>query len=319
MSRLFVSLAVVLTLSVPAFAGTVSVTVQPSASVRPLQMVKLGEIATVTGAKADVERLNQVDIARSAVPGAARQVSQEWIKARLACAGYDARAVTFKAPSTVILMSESQPVKGLEIIEAAKQYVMSQLSMSDISYTLTETGSQPDIVVPTGKLELIAEQSNRTMGPGRQQITVNVLVDGALYTKKSVGLNLKASGNVLVATRSIKAKEPLTASNTRLEVRDIPSASFGYVSALAEDNDRVASRSISAGTVITADMLATRPAVSKGDSVIVSVKSRGVKVVVKGVAAEDGCVGDSIKVSVPTTKEHIQATVTRPGLVEVII
>ena len=319
MSRLVIALTIVLALSATALSASTTITIRPTSSVKPSQMVKLGEIASVTGTKGDVERLNQVEITRSALPGSARQVTPEWIKTRLACAGFDVKAITIKAPTTVVLVSASQQVKGADIAEAARQYITSQLSQSDIAYTLSETGTQPDIVVPIGKVELVAEQTGRGNSPGRQQVCVDVLIDGALYVKKTVGLNLKASGPVLVAIQAIKAKEPLTASNTRIEQRDIPSASAGYVSAVPDDGAKIASKPISAGMAITGDMLAARPAISKGDSVIVAVRSNGVKVVVKGTALQDGLVGDSIRISVPTTREEIQATVTQPGLVEVRI
>lgn len=317
MSKLLTTL-VVLALSASALVAATTVTVQPSASVRPMQMIRLGEFASVTGPKGDVERLNQLEITRSAMPGSARQISPEWIKTRVACAGLDARSVTIKSPATIVLISASQPVEGSDIVEAAKLYVTSQLSLSDLAYTVSETGSQSDILVPAGKLELVAEQSSRAIAPGRLQVCVNVLVDGALYVKKNVGLNLKASGSVLVASHTIKAKEPLSGANTRVEMRDIASSSIGYLSALS-DVEMIAGRSISAGTVITADMIAARPAVSKGDPVVVSVRATGVKVVVKGTASQDGMVGDNIRISVPTTKEQIGATVVQPGVVEVRI
>ncbi len=317
MSKLLTTL-VVLALSASALVAATTVTVQPSASVRPMQMIRLGEFASVTGPKVDVERLNQLEITRSAMPGSARQISPEWIKTRVACAGLDARSVTIKSPATIVLISASQPVKGSDIVEAAKLHVTSQLSLSDLAYTVSETGSQSDILVPAGKLELVAEQSSRAIAPGRLQVCVNVLVDGALYVKKNVGLNLKASGSVLVASHTIKAKEPLSGANTRVEMRDIASSSIGYLSALS-DVEMIAGRSISAGTVITADMIAARPAVSKGDPVVVSVRATGVKVVVKGTASQDGMVGDNIRISVPTTKEQIGATVVQPGVVEVRI
>ena len=92
--------------------------------------------------------------------------------------------------------------------------------------------------VPAGKLELVAEQPNRQIGPGRPQICVNVLVDGALYGKKTVGLNVRASGPVLVATQAIRANEPVSSSNTRIEHRDITNGAASYLTALAEEGTR---------------------------------------------------------------------------------
>lgn len=319
MSRILIAFVIVLTLVATALSAATTIAVRPTSTVKATQMIKLGDMAAVTGPKSDVERLNQVEIARSSIPGASRQITPEWIKARLVCMGFDPQKMVIKSPSRVVLVSESQQVKGLDIVETAKQYVTNQLSQTDITYTLAEAATQPDIVAPTGKLELVAEQAAHSVTAGRQMVTVDVMIDGVLYTKKTVGLSLKASGPVLVATQSIKAKESLTASNTRVEQRDIPYSAAGYVSTLPDDGAKVASRSISAGTAVTADMIAVKPAVAKGDPVIVAVKANGIRVVVKGTASQDGCVGDSIKVSVPTSRDDIQAIVTEPGLVEVRI
>lgn len=319
MSRFIVALTIILSLLATCVAASTTITVRPSSAVKACEMVKLGEIATVTGAKADVERLKQVEIARSATPGAARQITPDWVKTRLSCAGFDPSSMTVKVPPTVILMSEAQQVKSADIVEVAKQFVNSQLSQSDLTYTISETGTQSDVLVPTGKLELVAEQSPRPASLGRQSVTVDVLVDGSFFMKRTIGLNIKASGLVVVASQSIKAKEPITASNTRMEQRDLPSASASYLSAIPGDTEKCASKPISAGMPITGDMLASKPAILKGDSVIVSVRTDGVKVVVKGTASQDGLIGDNIRVSVPTSPEEIHAIVTQPGLVEVRI
>jgi flagella basal body P-ring formation protein FlgA len=279
-------------------------------------MVKLGEMAVLTGAKEEVEQLKQVEIARAPLPGAARRITPDWIKTRLACAGFDLKTISIKSPLTVVLVSESQTVKAADIVETAKRYVMGQLTQTDINYHLDPDTTTTDSVVSAGKVELVTEPLTCAITPGRQQLCVDVLVDGVVCSKKSVSLSLKASGPVLIATQAIKAKEALNSSNTKLEEREITTASARFLTTIPDDS-RVTNRPISAGSVISSDMIVTKPAVAKGDSVIVVVVSGAVKVVVRGIASQDGATGDNIRVSVPGSREEVQATVTEPGLVEV--
>jgi len=319
MSRLAIALFLTLAWATAVQSASTTITVKPRASVKASQMIKLGEIATVEGKADDVARLKLVEIARAPLPGCVRQIGPDWIKTRIACAGFDTKGVSIKAPKTVVLVSGSQTVKGVDIVETAKSFMTSQLSASDITYTLSTNSDQPDLLVPDGKLELAAEPMNRAISPGNQQVYVDVLVDGSLYSKKTVMLNVRASGCVLVASQPIRAKELLTASNTKIELRDIPSATNRFLTTAPEDGAKMANRPISAGTAITTDMISGKPTIAKGDPVLVVVQSGGVKVVSKGTASQDGAVGDSIRVNVPGSREEIQATVAQSGLVEVKI
>ena len=221
MKRLLIAIAAGLSLACAASCAQVTVTIDSRAVVKAIEMVKLGEMAVVTGSKEEASQIKQVEMARAPLPGAARKITRDWIRARLACAGFDMKTVTIKAPLNVMLVSESQTVKGADITEKARQCCLGQLPKSDINYTLVPIDNTSDAVVPSGKLELVAEPSDRAVAPGRQQVCIDVLVDGSIYTKKSVNLNLTATGPVLVATQSIRSKEPLTSSNTKIEQREI--------------------------------------------------------------------------------------------------
>lgn len=316
MARLFIAAILALALAVAASAAT-TITVKRQVSVKAMEMIKLGDIAQVSGAQSDVDRLKQVEIARAAAPGSSRQVTPDWIRNRLSCAGFDPKPMIINAPKAIVLQSASQTVKGADVVEAARQYVSGQLPQDGLIYTVTATGFQADSPAPTGQLEYVAEPVSHAIRPGRLFVWVDVTVDGTVYTRKSISLSVVASGLVLVATQPIGAKEPLTSANTKLEQRDLSNTSAGYVTVAPEDGAKAASKLIASGTIITPDMLAVRPVVTKGDPVIVMVKSGAVKVVVKGTASQDGVVGQSIRVSIPTSKEEIQATVAQAGLVEV--
>ncbi len=316
MKRALLTLAIGLALAVPAQGAPITITVQPKATVKAIQMIKLGEIAAITGPREQAELLKQIEIARAPLPGATRQITCAWIKNRLECARFDMKTVTIKSQAIITLVSESQTVKGSDIVEAARRFIAGQFPQGEISYSLAATETTTDATVPGGKVELTAEQPARDIEPGRQPVCVDVLIDGTLYTKKTVALTIKATGPVLVATQPIRTRESLTSLNTRIEQREITIATGKLVGALP-DETKIANQSISAGSVILADMVSPKPLVSKGDPVTVLVTSGAVRVVVKGTASNDAALGESVRVSIPGSPEEIQGTLTQPGLVEV--
>ena len=61
------------------------------------------------------------------------------------------------------------------------------------------------------------------------------------------------------------------------------------------------------------------PAVRSGDQVLVVVSSGTVRLTDRGVAAQDGCIGDRIKVRLSGESREVRGTISGPGLVEIFI
>lgn len=77
-------------------------------------------------------------------------------------------------------------------------------------------------------------------------------------------------------------------------------------------------RPLAAGSVVTGDMLSVVPAVKSGQQVRVRVSVDGIVAYGLAVAAEQGRVGEVIKVVNPDSKRTLSGRVTAPGEVEVL-
>lgn len=316
---------------VPAWAsGSARLIIEPHALVKPSEMVRLGNIARVEGATERVEQLKSIEIARAPGPGASREITASWIRSRIRCAGVDPADVRLVigepdtstrtgASERMVLTGRSQTVSGADIAEAARQAVMDRLGQE--VKCAAEVGSRlPDMLVPEGDVDLVAQPRSQVAPAksGRQWVSVAILVDGAQYASTLAAVDVKMFGPVLVATQSIRVGEALTERNTITEEREI-TTSTQALSELPAAGAVVAARAISAGTPIAASAVTTRPDVHRGDPVLVVVRSRGVKVAVRGTATRDAAAGSAVRVVMPWNKEEIQATVVEPGLAEVTL
>ena len=77
-------------------------------------------------------------------------------------------------------------------------------------------------------------------------------------------------------------------------------------------------RALDAGTVVTSDVLAVLPAVKSGQQVRIRASVDGIVAYGVAVAAEQGRIGEVIKVVNPDSKRTLSGRVTAPGEVEVL-
>ena len=143
-------------------------------------------------------------------------------------------------------------------------------------------------------------------------------MDGANAASTSVALRVKAVAEVLTATADIHQNDPLTDKNTSWEKRDITTISTPITkSSDADASERIAHRSLKAGTVITSSDAELPPAVHKGDSVNLVVRCGNVTLRATGEARQDGHIGETVRVFSGVSQGDLRARVVEPGLVEI--
>ena len=309
-------------------AESARVTIAPQVSVKPSKMVRLGDMASIQGPQDRVRRLNDVEIARAPGPGASREVTIDWIRSRIQCAGIETASVRLTVGKSAVgqdlantrkvtLIGRSQTVSGVDIANAARQAVLDRAGAG--VRCETEIESMPsDLSVPVGSVELVAHLRSQSwpLRSGRQWVNVGIVVDAARYAESVVAVTIRVFGPVLVAAQAMRPGDALTELNTRVEERELTGAAQ-LLTQLPVSGAAVAARALAAGTPITTSAITTRPCINKSDPVLVMARSGGVKVTVRGTAAADAAAGSAVRVILPWSKEEIQATVIEPGLAEV--
>ncbi len=147
-------------------------------------------------------------------------------------------------------------------------------------------------------------------------VEVKIKVDGETAERVPVGFRLKRFKEVLVTLVPVRRGEPLRGKVgiRRMEI----SRFFGKpLTDLREVKDKVASRLLMAGSILTRLDTKDPELIHKGDIVTMVGIKKNLKITVKGIARTSGSLGELVKVMNPSTRRIIVGKVVGFGVVEV--
>lgn len=121
--------------------------------------------------------------------------------------------------------------------------------------------------------------------------------------------------NVAVSAYRLHRHKILAPDEIRIELREITSLPDRPIACYEEITDQRTRRSISADAVLLVSDFEPVPVVERGSRVTVSVVVGSVSIKSKGIALEDGLIGDEIHVRDLTTGRRLVGTVVDKGVV----
>ncbi|MGH1360157.1 MAG: flagellar basal body P-ring formation chaperone FlgA [Burkholderiaceae bacterium] len=216
-------------------------------------------------------------------------------------------ATTLIALSAEFLLAVSSPVAARQTQPARKE-AAGQAALE--SFVRARVGDQHRVEITFGKLPNGTKLAPcRKIEPflapgarlwGRSQIGVRCK-SGARWTI-AVPINVRVFGEVLVATRQLRARvaiDPADVELSEIELTRLPSKPLSDLMAV---DGQMTTRSIRTGQPIMAYHLRTEPTIARGDPVRIRVNGRGFSVVTNGSALVSGSDGKSIRVRTATGK-----------------
>jgi|YNPBryBLVA2012_1023415.scaffolds.fasta_scaffold05851_4 flagella basal body P-ring formation protein FlgA len=303
--------------SIPALAAQVNVTLAPQAQVAPCTPVRLNDVANLRGKPDVAQRIGNVVVMSSLQPGQRKTLLRSDIERHLLELGLAAKARVIGDKSEVV--GKCRVIAVSELESAAVEYLLRQLPHDNRTYeAVVERPPKPIVVAPYNLINLSARLLNSRPQPGLNTIALDVVADGRVVATTSTALMVKAVGQTLVATRTIRQGEPLDISNTTWAERDLTRVPDAIRPA---DNNTatewIAARSLREGSVITLRDVKQPPLVHKDDTVTLSVMCGCVALRVTAQAREDGRLGEIVRVRSSVSTEDVRARVTGPGRVEI--
>ena len=129
--------------------------------------------------------------------------------------------------------------------------------------------------------------------------------------------NIRVFENVVVSQVSVPRNTVLSAS--RLALREVETSALNYTffRDIAQVAGTTTTRPIQANNIVYTNMVKASAAVRKGDSVVIRAVAGNLVVRMKGLALQEGAVGEQIQVRNVQSHRIIRAIVTGPGQVEV--
>ena len=313
-------LALVASLAAAALAGqAVVVELRPEALLEPGR-VRLGEVATVSGPDLVVAaRVRALDLGPTPPPGAEREITRAYIASRLGQLRLGPRAVAWRGAQRVRVALKVNRLSGSALAQAAVDHLRKLLPWPDEDLVVEVRQAPADLAFtgPTDGLEVHVSVAPGTRLLGAVPCSVGVTRNGRLAGRTNVVLGVRVFQNLVVARRRIRQGEILTKDHVRLQRCELKSLTTEALSDLREVVGREARHDIQPFALITRRMLRAPRVVRRGALVRLVAESPLMRITARGVAQQDGAVGQWIPVVNVDSRKVVYGRVRDAETVEV--
>lgn len=200
------------------------------------------------------------------------------------------------------------------IQEATRQYVVANLnSSSDYQFKVNQLDSRLKLPLCTQPLQ--ASTARKTLKAGRNSIEIrcNSKKKWAIYTSAIINIYKE----VIVLTQPIQRGEFYREDSIRYERKNLVSLRAGFIIDKNKILNKQATRNLSVGAVISQSNITEPRLIKRGERVTINLSSGNFEITVAGIALMDGKKNQNIRIKNIKTKQIVQATVVRQGLVVV--
>lgn len=248
-------------------------------------------------------------------PNTVVTISQRYILRKLVIAGFSS-GVSLLGAKECCLVFEGQ--------ELTTDVVVSQIRLILHELIPKRIPGAPDswLEIQTPSLRMSAQADWRVelarktpLKPGRNLVQV-VLISSGQRKSFSVTVDLHSFDELPRISREIAKDTSLSAAQFSWEWRDLSDIPHGLVAGREAIIGASATNTLTAGSLLRVADLAKTPVILAGDSVELLVVRGQVAVTVRGIARQNGCLGQTIPIRNGLTGRLLNARVTGPGLVE---
>lgn len=229
----------------------------------------------------------------------------------LGTGGFAALLLCPSVALTDALQSESS------IRSAAKSYIAARHPWKHLDHEMVVGTLDSRSRLPRCNSSLEAFTPPRA--PIRQRTTVGVRCTDRQGWTVYLPVTVNAYAYALVAARPIANGTVLDENSVRTVKRNISALGYGYIESLAADGGYRASRSITAGAVITPNMVESAVMIKRGQKVTLVTRFGAVGVSMAGEATSDASLGKRISVKNLRSGKLVEGTVRSSELVEVAL
>lgn len=304
----------------PALAGTGAiVTLQPEVTV-PGPQVTLGEIAEVrSNEKTLAARLLTLDLGAAAPPGLARIIDQFTLRQRVRQAELPGN-IQFAGAERVQVSTDALNVPAETLVDTARRWLLEHLQADPDQTTLTPLSVPRGLILPRGHLTLRVQPPAGSIQDGSVSLVLEAVVDGGgqrTVRYSQVSFQLDRLRQVVVAVRPLLRKRVISTPDVRIETRSGSQIPSGALSDLADAVGKEIVRETGAGDVLTTQTVRAPIVVRRGTPILLLLDGPGFRITARGVALEEGGVGQMIRVMNQTSRKELHGRIEDDGSVRI--
>ena len=282
--------------------------------------ITLADVAEFTGEPATLAtRLGAIALGRAPAPGAAREITRQFLRTRLRQERIDLRAVHLEGAHAVRVTRRATCVPGITIAQAAAAHVRATLPWPDDDLVVEVQRAPADIHLLGSadglRYTAVPRPGQRLLG----QVPVAVAIHRGTQVvgRASVLLHVRVFQRLVVARRRIRAGERITKDHVRLQRTELTGVATEAIADLADALGQEARRDIAAFAVLTRRMAGPARVMRRGEPVMLLARTARIRVTARGIAEQDGAVGQFIRVRNKDSRKTVLGRVLDARTVEV--
>jgi len=258
-------------------------------------------------------------VAPAPAVGAAAKLTAADVRAGLAELPLDMSCITIAGAPSVIVTRAGQMIAPEDFRAAVRRHIVRHTGLPTEDVVCDFVRTPRAFAVACGEVTyLVVPVSNKPYS-GYHAFSVRVRVNGVEAATERVDVNIRLFQPVVVAQRRLGRDNVITEKDLRIERREVTASVGSSFTRFADVVGKRATRSVTAGTVVTDVMIASPLAVRRNDYVTLVGRHGAVRVTTKCIVLKDACVGETVDVMNKDSKKVIRARVVGPDLVELTL
>lgn len=281
-------------------------------------IVKLGNIAQISGEIEKIERLKTVSLGYAPNVGMLREISREQIRLSVSAAGFSESEIVLDSPAKILVRRAGQTVSQNQFREVVEKFLSDNFSNDKISVQIVRIDLPENFQVPIGTLEIRPNFSTVQNFFQPFSLSLEIRVDGKVMRRLSANVEIEAFAEILVAAKDLAVNTKILESDVKFEKRRIEKPITNYLRQTDKLRGLMLIKNVASGTEITSDSFVSGVVVKNGDTVRVEAQSGKLKIIIIGEARASGKIGDRIAVKNLQSNSILQAVVVDEGIVRVL-
>ena len=283
----------------------------------------LGEVVAISGEdEALVERARAVPVGYSPAPGHERKLVVGAIEDLLAGTGILRSNLHWSGSPLVSVTTKTLTLEPAGLLGSGEAFLSSFLGERKVADFRLEAKCSPSpLRIPCGRrgYEVRACWRGEPRESGQAGVDLRVLVDGELYGVVPLVFAIRSYGIAAVASRNLRPGEILNASSVAFSRVELPSDREELVLTAGMLEGKEAARAIRQGEVVRNADLRQVPMILKDQRAVLTLRGRGLRVIMGGIAKADGYLGGVVPIENPDSKKIISAKVVGFGQAELLL
>lgn len=278
----------------------------------------LGDLALIKGDDhLFVEKLRNVFLGKSPLPGKSRIISSNYINVRLKQNEIDFSRIQIESPAEIRVARTFKKISKTDIEEIVAAALPSILPYSKEQVHVKSIIVSDDVLLSTGDFTYTIMPPKNSDFMGQTILTVLFYIDGEYQKRVFATLDVELITSVMVARRPLKRGHIITDIDIQamqMDLADLPS------NCILKSEDVIGkklNRSIDAETVLRTDLVIMPPTINRKHIVLMVAETKDFKITAIGETIGKGNKGDRVKVMNLESQKEVYARVIDSNTVEV--